>query len=308
MDSDYTLNIVRDVHRCKELWGTYIPKKVLWDEWEICECFYDKKIHQLQFFEIFQNNISIGVLPLWDDVKKGITFFGGFYPENRGWYFPKEALPFIWHQLPKKSCFAYITKKAYDDFQEQLPGASDAFLELEGYRYYLDLNSIRHNLDNYLATFSKKHRKNLRYDLKQAENRGLEKQWETTEHFEEMVELSNKRFGKDSDYASPLHTKALKSILEMMNAKRNVYTLTITHQEKIVGISTSVIHNHIYYILTLITDSTVKSIGKLLVMEQLHKAISLQAKEIDLLAGDTHSEWKELWNFQKEPYYSITKT
>ena len=176
------------------------------------------------------------------------------------------------------------------------------------FHYFLDLNKYEYNMDYFLATFTKKHRKNLRYDLVQLKKKIIQENISTKlVGFEEFIKYNKTRFGKDSDFVDSIFVKSIKKLLLNLENKNMLRVIYYTEKQKIVGVEFAAIYNKTHYILNGGYDPVFKNIGKALIMEHLISAAKLKMNRVDLLCNEQGS-WKELWKFSKEPYYTFRKT
>jgi len=95
----------------------------------------------------------------------------------------------------------------------------------------------------------------------------------------------------------------MKEFFKVMMDKGILHTLTIKINNEIKGVEYCAFFNNIYYVINGGYDVTIKNLGKVIIKECIEKAISLKSDEIDFLAGEIG--WKELWNFNKDQYYSL---
>ena len=92
-------------------------------------------------------------------------------------------------------------------------------------RYYLSLDNLDWNLNKYLETFSKKHRKNMKRDLKIVSELNPKIVKNKMEDFELLVKLSANRFQEDSFLHEQIFIKGFKKLIEVAK-KRNELPIT----------------------------------------------------------------------------------
>ncbi|MGE0793620.1 MAG: GNAT family N-acetyltransferase [Candidatus Woesearchaeota archaeon] len=300
--------IIEDIDRCKSLWDKYSPKQNLWDEWDIAHAFYEKGTYQLHFILLKdENNNEVGLLPLYK-YKDKYYFFGEGYAEMRKFWFDINILPEVIEFMPIPT-FLFDMKGEYiEEIITKFPDLEKYFSDKD-YRYYLDLRKINHNIENYLLTFNKKHKKNLLYDLKNLKELNYELEWENLEHFDTFIKFNQERFPRDSEQESDYHdeffSKEVKKFLNVLSDKGTIYSLIVKINGEIQGIEIATFYKNNYYVLNGGYNRNIKNLGKLLIFEHLKKSISLKANEFDLLVGDTG--WKKLWNFETDSCYTFTK-
>jgi CelD/BcsL family acetyltransferase involved in cellulose biosynthesis len=84
-----------------------------------------------------------------------------------------------------------------------------------------------------------------------------------------------------------------------------LHTLTVEINGKIEGVEIATKYKNHYYVINGGFNPKIRNLGKLLIIEHIKRAISLDAEQVDFLVGDTG--WKDLWNLDKEECISIIK-
>lgn len=197
-----------------------------------------------------------------------------------------------------------INSKCGEEIIKKYPEYEKYFSETD-YRYFLNIKQFNQDINKYLATFNKKHRKNFLNDMKKVDQYKCELIWEKKENFDTFVSFSVKRFGEESDFSDPQFVKEMHSFLSMLEEKKMIYTLTIKINGVVEGIEIAARYNNYYYVLNGSYNEEYKNLGKLLIFEHIKKAISMGADEVDFLVGDTG--WKQLWNLEREICYTFRK-
>src|SRR3989338_6121132 len=183
--------VVSTQKECRELWEKFSSKGILWDLWDYRICFHDENF-RFNFILGIEDNSNVGLLPLVYDRKECYyTYFGGEFPEQNKFFLNDKAiLPQFLERCPKGTEILYIDSEesSYYDFQPVEK------------RYFLNLKKHGSSFDRFIGSFTKKHRKNIRYDLKKLQERNYKILHNAMHAYETFVELSKKRFGKESNY------------------------------------------------------------------------------------------------------------
>ncbi|MBU2101544.1 GNAT family N-acetyltransferase [Patescibacteria group bacterium] len=301
--------IINDIRLCEELWNQFSPNTSIWDLWKTVSSFYDPNIHEL-YFILIEESGDRGLLPLYFDTDyQKHYFFGGGYPENRNFWFPIKMFSSFFEAMPEKTTLFDLKKSAVESVTDLYPEYAQYFSEKD-VKYGLDLNQINHDLDVFFQRFGKKHYKNLRNDLKAIEGIPYRLAWiQEKEGIEKLTSdlatFNIERFGKESDFTDNKTLREFESLIQCFNQEGFLHTLTVTLNDKIVGIEMGAFFNGYYYVLNAGFDSSCKNLGKFMTLEHIKKSIELRAKEIDFLVGDTG--WKQLWNLDIEPVYTFRK-
>lgn len=301
--------ILDDIDTCEKLWNQFTPNTSIWDLWKTVFSLYDPDLHRPHFIFI-EDGDQRGLLPLWyDSTEKYYAFFGGSFPENRSFWFPLEMFRLFFEAMPTNTVLFDINGPTVEKIIEVYPDFAESFIEKD-FRYFLNLKRFNYSLENFFKTFSHKHYKNLRYDLKKAEQVPYEKTWldkkfPTEELVEDVVALNKKRFGINSNYTDPELASALKSFCRYLESEGYLHVFSVKLEGKVVGVGAAAFYNQHYYLFEIDSDAECKNLGKLITMEHIRRAASLKAEEVDLLVGDTG--WKQLWNFETESVYRLNK-
>ena len=297
--------ISNNLDLCEKLWNQFTPNTSIWDLWKTVLSFYNPDFFQPHFI-FLENNGQRGLLPLWTSPESGrYFFFGGDYPENRMFWFPNEMFPDFFQLMPKRTVLYDINKRSAENIIRLYPQYKKYFTPDEN-RYYLDLENINYDLDQYFERFSPKHRKNLFYDTRKLVEGGIRLRWSDDAHdFEHLIRLSKERFAENSDFFDERLLWQFRSFTKYLEEENRIVTLSAEAADGVVGVEMAMIFEGVYYVLNGGFDPEYKNLGKLLVLEQIKRASAEHCREIDFLVGDTG--WKELWNLDQDPVFTLDK-
>ncbi len=300
------LKVIKDIQECQQLWNKYSPHRTLWDEWEIALVFYDPLISEPHFILVEdENNIPLGLFPFIFKKETGLyRMFGGDYGEDYLFWLDPIHLNMIIHHIPGEIKIFDINGDAAKQAIKNDPKLS-TFLTFDDYHYFIDLEKFHHKLEEYLQTFTKKHRKNFLYDLRKIQETPYTFHWEGIEHYDDFVKFSVARFQEESDFIDEHYVRCFKKLLTLLHKKQKLLTLTVSLDGILQGLEFAVFDKGIYYVLNGGYNPQHQNLGKLIIFKHLENAIKLKAQRIDFLSGDTG--WKKLWNSQTEEYYSLRK-
>jgi hypothetical protein len=286
------LIIVKNLKECEILWNKYSPNEHLWDLWEVASSFFNSEIHEPYFMVLTDENKEIGLLPLvyCSKINKYYYFSGSLTFPIKLW-FNKTKLKEVYNLLPSP-CKLYDIN--HNEIVENVGEISD------DYRYFINTKDMI-DINDYLKTFSKKHRYNLLSDLKKLFDIRLE--WTKKINLEKIKEFNVSRFGHESDFSDKeMYDEFIKFI---NTTEKYIYCLNVYKENELVGLEFAIFFKNKYYIINGGYDKSIKNLGKLLIFEHIKKGFELKANEIDFLVGDTG--WKELWNLDKEKVITIKK-
>jgi len=286
--------IVTDEKECRGLWEQFSEKQTLWDLWDFRSCFHNDN-SEFNFILGFDGKKKEGIIPLvYDKDYTTCIYFGDTFPEQNKFFLKdKSNLKLFLKNCPRDTQIYYIDNEEskYYDFK------------VGDIRYFMDLKKYESSFEIYLKSFNKKHRKNLKYDLKKLKEKGYIIEHNKIKDFEKLVELNKERFGKESDYYDK---NFISSIFKLINVADNMNMLnmmSIKIDNNVEAVSLGVFYNNEYNVLSLGSNLKINNLGKLLIAEQIKSAIRLKCNKIDFMS--TEANWKILWNLDSEQMYEF---
>lgn len=287
---------ITEKKECRELWEAFSPKQILWDLWDFRSCFHADNF-RFNFIAGFDGKNKMGILPLvFDNDEKYYTYFGEEFPEqNRFLLKDKKNIGLFLEQCPRGTSIIYIGSEEAKYYE----------FEPDGKRYFLGLAKYGNSFENYLKSFTKKHRKNLNYDLKKLKDADYTLEHNNLKDFERLVELNKLKFGVESNYSSESFVSGMSELINsaLRMGALDMISIKINNNAEAVGLG--VFYNNFYYVLGSGRNVEIKNLGKLMVAEQIKSAIANKCSEVDFLS--TEANWKELWNLDSEQMYKFEK-
>jgi len=286
---------VKNLKECKILWNLFSPKKSLWDLWDFNECFLRTQVHSPNFIVGFENEKPVGVLPLWyDSSDDTYCFFGGYFPEKRIFYLNKSQI----HQYLKA-----VSEDDFVTFWDVAQSEKDCLPFQKGETHFsLNLKKYDFKLDNYFKTFNKKHRKNLRYDMKKIELLKPQIKINDLKDYPKLVQLNKNRFGEESDFHDPEQEEGILKLINLAKNKNMLNLVSILIDGKVEASEIAVIYNDVYYVLGGGANLKIKNLGKYLNLAHIKQAIEKKIPIVDFMTSD--SGWKRLWKLDEEQLYN----
>ncbi len=292
------MKIITDLSECEQVWNTFSPHITIWDEWEVALSFFEESQIKLQFIQS-----ENGVLPLQ---KENSTFylFGNDYTERTTFWFPIQNFANFYDALPDNTILLNMDEDQIAQIKTLFP-QFESQIFADDTNYSLNLAKLEHNMSNYLAQFSSKHRKNLRYDLEKV---SAYKVCESDlSIYDTFIQFNIDRFGENSDFTSKDFAEKFKLFLTTLQKRGELIVLTLQDENnKVVAIEICAKHKETFYVLNGGYTNTIKNIGKKMIFETIAYAISQKYRTIDFLAAPKGS-WKELWNLEATQLYSVHK-
>lgn len=290
------IEVIDDLSVCRRMWDSFQHGGGLFDDWDYRSCFFDSDVASPHFIVAKKGGEAVGLLPLWRRIDKGyLEFFGGEFMEFNRIFAQDRAV-----------ASALIEGISGDYWLAYMPDSQKSLIELSPCcsRFVLDLGKHGRSLDAYLGSFSGKHRKNLRSDLRRLESIGCVVEKNRVEDLDRMVELSVGRFGLRSFLAERWFVEGLRRFVMAARDKGQLQMLSILVGGRAESVQIGLMREKRYSVILGGNSPSVQNIGKLMIVEHIKNAISLGADVVDFLCSD--SGWKRLWNLEEEEVFEIS--
>ena len=296
------VEIVTSPDEAKRLWEKFSPKETIWENYDAAHTFFNPKNCETKFLVLKEDDGSEhGLLPLWYEKPFNACYLpGSTFLENNKFWFEPEHFKILYDNIPRTTKLFELNHESVEKVIQVYPEFKDLFIKINLHSF-LDIVEFNYNLDAYLDTFSKKHKKNFLYDLKKLEALNINVKWEKLEHFNKMKEYSVHRFSHESDFADDEFVAEIYPLYDWLNKQGKLLTCAIYLNGRLEGLEIAAIHNEIYYVLNGGYNMSISNLGKFLLYQHLKKAFDLKLKKIDFLSGE--EPWKKLWNLKQEVYY-----
>jgi hypothetical protein len=295
-----TFTVVTDPVECGKLWEQFSKVETLWDLWDVRKCFITDMNNQLHFVVGREGDEVVGILPLC-------------FAEERGYYST------IGNEFPEFNKILLKDKSRFQEFLDHAPEKLNIYCysksECEFFpfidyseSYFLDVPKIG-TIENYLLTFSKKHRYNLRKGLEKVVAEGA--QVVLTENDADgrwlgVIEKYNlERFAKESSFVERGYKEGIQNLMRWAEARGGLHMVGITQNGVDVGAEFGVLYNGTYTVMIGGSDPTITNLGKLLIYQHIETAFKNKFQKLDFMAGA--DAWKKLWNFECEMLYEFKR-
>lgn len=288
--------VIKDKAECKKVWNKLSPKKSLWDLWEFRIVFHPSESF-FHFIVGYADEKPAALLPLvFDESSDHYMYFGDLFPEqNKIFMKDKKEMELLLSQCPYHTVIYYIDSSEAEHYP---------FKKAEK-RYFLDLKKYRWNVDNYLMTFNKKHRKNLRYDIRKLQKEGYTFKVNDIKDYKELIRFNKEAFEEDSDFNDNEFVESIRQCIRISLKKNMLDMISIVKDDKVQAVGVGIVYNRSYCVIAMGRNVDLKNLGKFLIFEQIKSAISKKCDTIDFLS--TESGWKDLWNLDSEHMYEWEK-
>lgn len=293
--TNFSVKIITDPKEAEKLWQLLSPKENIYDLWDFRYCFYKYDNYELNFYAGYVDGELMGLMPLQYDSKGYLDYFGGDFMESNRIF----TKPGYENYIP--NFYASIERIAkLDDIV-----GSDEFtqkLDMEDYKYTLNLDSLKKYNDFIEKYLSGKAKKNLKREIKQIKENELKITENDFGDLDLLIDLNISNFKDDSYFVLPNWRQTFHDLIKL---NFDFYLITISVNGKKQAVSLSILYNGVYSVLAVGSSREVPNIGKYLTLKNFQKAIDLKAKTIDFGMGDCG--WKKHWNLEKTPQFEFYK-
>lgn len=289
---------VTDPAECRSLWEALSPGQRIWDDWDLMSAFHDAEHCDFRFLVSEEGGKPTGLVSLVfnRELNRG-ELFGGSYPDSRTLWIDNADWPAFVEAFPETTVFFDLRGSWVDALLADHPDYALNFQEVDQ-RFYLAPDDFGRDMVNHIKSLSADTRQGILYDLRKVQARNPELRWSTDNEVDIFIDLVNRRFGAESDYATPKGQEELRRVTGELADNGWLHTLVITVDGKTEAVSLSALHGETWISLYAASNHEVKNLGKLLTVETVQEACRCGAKEVNYMTG---MAWKAQWGMKWEP-------
>ena len=293
-----------DPAECERAWRMLSPGRRAWDDWDLMYAFHDQDGYRFHFLLHQTHGVADGLVPLVQDLSdQSFELFGGSYPDSRELWLRYDHFPLVFEALPEPTVFFDLSGPWVDGLLGVHPGFAENFAE-QDLRYYLVPADFGFDFHNHVQTFSGEKRKGFLYDLRKIRERQPELRWSEDDESELFIELCNRSFGAESDYASEKGQAELRRVVAELRESGWLRTLTVTLDGRKEAVSMSALYGGTWIAMYAASNREQKNAGKLLNFETIQEACRQGVNEINYMTG---MAWKAAWEMSAEPCRTMRK-
>ena len=299
------IRIEKDLGECRNLWERFSPGQDPWDDWDLVYAFHDQDLHRLHFMVHESGDGSPdGLVPLvYDTTMDRHMLMGGSYPDGRVLWLQYRDFPEVFEALPERTVMYDLTQDWVDGLLQECPQYQANFTEPET-RYHLVPAEFEFDFHKHLDLFSAEKRQKFLYDLRKIRKREPVLHWSDDNEADLFIELVNRNFGAESDYASEDNAREVRRVIEELQQSGRLKTLTIEVEGTKQAVSLSLLHGNKMVALYAASNNDYSNLGKLLNVETIQEACRLRVDEISYMTG---MQWKANWQMKSEPCITMRK-
>jgi hypothetical protein len=299
------IRIETNVEACRKLWGALSPQQGAWDDWDLIFAFHDEDRHRFNFLvHEAGDGRPDGLVPLvYDTTQDRHMLMGGSYPDGRILWLEQQDFPEFFEQFPARTVFFDLKDSWVSDLLRLYPQFEANFSE-QDLRYHLVPSEIDFDFHNHINTFSSEKKQKFLYDLRKIRRREPTLHWSESNEADLFIELINRNFGTESDYASEENANEIRRVIGELERSGRLKTLTIAIDGARQAVSMSLLHGNNMIALYASSNNDFSNLGKLLNVECIQEACRLRVDEISFMTG---MKWKADWRMKSEPCRTMRK-
>ena len=294
-----------DVKECRKLWETFSPQQDAWDDWDLMFAFHDRDKHRFNFLvHDSGDGRADGLVPLvYDQGKNRFMLMAGSYPDGRTLWLQKEDFPELFEQLPDRTVLFDLKQSWVSDLLQLYPRFEANFSEPD-LRYYLAPSDFGFDFYKHIDTFPSEKRQKFLSDLRNIGRREPTLHWGNKNEANLFIELVNRNFGAESDYADEENANEVRRVIDELDRSGRLKTLVIEIDGARQAVSLSLVHGNKMIALYASSNNDYNNLGKLLNVEAIQEACRLRVDEISFMTG---MQWKADWRMRGEPCLTMRK-
>jgi hypothetical protein len=287
-----------DIGQCRQLWEALSPQQDAWDDWDLMYAFHDEDKHRLNFLvHESDGGQADGLAPLiFDTTKSWYTLMGGSYPDGRILWLQNEDFPAFFEHFPEQTVLFDLREGWVSKLLQAHPQFAANFSEQDT-RYFLVPSEFEFDFYKHVDTFERDKKQKFLYDLRHIRKREPKLCWGTGNEAELFIDLVNRNFGAESDYADDSNANELRRVIAELERSGRLKTLTIEVDGEKQAVALSIHHGNKMIALYAASNNDYNNLGKLLNVETIQEACRLRVDEISLMTG---MQWKANWKMKGE--------
>lgn len=294
-----------DLQECRKLWEMFSPRQDAWEDWDLMFAFHDQDKHHFNFLvHEASDGKPDGLVPLvYDEEKKRFMLMAGSYPDGRTLWIRHQDFPEFFEQFPEQTVLFDLGHDWVGELLKLYPQFEANFSE-QDLRYYVVPSECEFDFHNHIDKFSREKRQKFLYDLRNIRKREPTLRWSNENEADLFIELVNRNFGAESDYANEENANEVRRVIAELERSGRLKTQTIEVDGVRQAVSLSLLHGNKMIALYASSNNDLNNLGKLLNFETIQEACRLRVDEISFMTG---MQWKANWQMKNEPCRTMRK-
>lgn len=300
-----SLNIYveKNIDKCEKIWKYFSADTHLFDNWNYREYFHNAYHNRPYFIVGSVGKTLSGCIPLeYDSREKEYRYFGDadgwnernlFFIKNAG--DKKSIFEKLFSQLPKKTVLRFVPQQKNIDLS--------SFSEEEELGFHLEPKKFSHVLSDYMNTFSKLGKRNLRRVIRNIENAQYRVKLNNYSDMKWMIDTNLKRYGDDSSFIDAVLKESFLGLHKNKLISSFFSLVTVYHKDDIASVSLYGKYKKSFVYLTGSTNYEYRDAGRYIDYLVIKTAFETKSDYIDLLSGECG--WKNHWRMESEKLFKL---
>ena len=301
MKADF--HIETDIKVCLSLWEKFSNDELLTDNWAYRFCFHKGYQSEPYFIVGKVKDTVIGFLPLeYDKKTKSYAFFGGGFGWNEQMrfviteQFRKNYLNQFVAQIPQNSRLRYLHPDDVELITQKLIPEEDP-------SYYLLPTEFNFDMEQYMAAFSPRSRKNLRKSVRRINDLNPKISEGNIADIDFLVRYNIGAHKKESLFHDKYLTASFKNLLLEPSLKDHVKIVSVVIAGQVESVSIYAVFKGTLTYLEGSSNLENQYVTRYLDYHIFAQAFEKKITMIDALSGDCG--WKERWRLKKQPLFEL---
>lgn len=301
-----TCKIHTDTAVCRRLWETCVPRKVVFDLWDVREAFHRTFDRQLCFITAENDDSIKGFLPLCMIPETGtLGFFPGESWHGKTWLEQNRLFADSTQTLNAMiACAAEHTGLRYHI--RYLVPDTELGTETEDETGYLFTPSrYGFSMDGYYASFCGKTAKKMKKESSVYE-KSIKVVYDRPEDFDLLIKMNTDRFGDESYFSDARFADGFRNLAGYLRTNNMLRITSVLVDGEYAAIDAGSIFNNVYTLLAGGTDVKFPGIAKFINTLHLEYSCRMKFDHADFLCGNF--SWKSMFHLEPRPLYKISNT
>ena len=298
----YNLHIATDLDECQDLWQRLVPAEVMFDLWEVRECFHRHFQRPPRFIVAETAEGICGLLPAsWIEESRCYGYFPGETWEGKTWLEQNRIL------ARDESVLAALLSPCRPSwhFRYLLPlngGPNCDVVDETGYLFLAP--EYDYDMENYFREFSHKSARRLKRELDAIQARGVRYRLDDLSDFDILVRMNLERFGDRSYFSDGRFLESFRSLMNFLNERGWLRLTALIIDGEAVAVDMGCVYRDVYTLLGGGTHAGYPGIAKFINIHHMHRACRERLQQVDFLCGDF--SWKRLFHLRLRPLCLLT--
>lgn len=301
-----TLSVTDDYDGCRRLWEQFIPQNVVFDLWDVRNCFHKAFGRRLCFVTAEKSGKTVGFLPLCIVPETAtLAYFPGETWHGKTWLEQNRAVADSRETLNAMIDFACGKHGLGYHIRYLLPdnGLSIDVEDETGYIFVPSAHSC--SMEGYYSSFSGKNAKKMKKESSVYEE-SVKVVYDRAEDFEVLIRMNTDNFGSDSYFSDQRFADGFRNLANYLNRNGMLRITSVLVDGEYAAVDAGSIFKNVYTLLAGGTSPKFRGIAKFINTLHLKYSCEMHFDHADFLCGDFG--WKAMFHLKPRPLCKLSNT